>query len=383
MRPRAIAAGKIIPELVRQEVFPVIMTYKICGDWNIDLPTYKILELRKRGRFAGIWDECLYYWHLFNIACAVIKKHGVNVVFSYANPQESNILGAMLKKFLGIPFVSHFSDPWVDNPYKKFSGLGGYKARTLEKFVIKNSDRIMFTNQAALELIMKKYPASWAKKARVLNHSFDSREYPLSSLEAKQLSSPRAKYVISHVGAFYKERTPEALFMALKKISNESPEIFEKLEVVFVGAGNEYGGYGEQKLKELMDKYGLAQTVKITPVVEYKESLKLMKESDCLVVIDAPFEKSPFFPSKTVEYAGSGKPILGITPFGSPTSEFLEKLGFWHFEHNQVEEISKCILDLVLGKKGFSPNKEFLSGFSVEAVSAELIRELRECALLK
>ena len=377
VRPRANAAGKIIPELMRQGVFPIVMTYKICGDWNIDLPVYKISELRKRGRFIGILDEFLYYLRLFNTARAIIKKHGVNIVFSYSNPQESNVLGAMLKKFLGIPFVSHFSDPWVDNPYKKFSGLGGFKARMLEKFVIKNSDRIMFTNQAALELIMKKYPASWTKKASVLNHSFDFREYPHGFI------GDRVKYVISHVGAFYKERTPETLFMALKKISNENPEIFKKLEVVLVGAGNEYGGYGAQKINELINKYGLTQMVKITPIVEYKESLKLMKESDCLVVIDAPFEKSPFFPSKTVEYAGSGKPILGITPFGSPTSEFLEKLGFWHFEHNQVEEISKCILDLVLGKKGFSPNKEFLSGFSVEAVSAELIRELRECALLK
>ena len=328
--------------------------------------------MRKRGRFIGILDEFLYYLRLFNTARAIIKKHGVNIVFSYSNPQESNVLGAMLKKFLGIPFVSHFSDPWVDNPYKKFSGLGGFKARMLEKFVIKNSDRIMFTNQAALELIMKKYPASWTKKASVLNHSFDFREYPHGFI------GDRVKYVISHVGAFYKERTPETLFMALKKISNENPEIFKKLEVVLVGAGNEYGGYGAQKINELINKYGLTQMVKITPIVEYKESLKLMKESDCLVVIDAPFEKSPFFPSKAVEYAGAEKPILGITPFGSPTSEFLKHLGYWTFENTEINEIARCVEGLIFGTLHPEINKKFLEQFEVKNVVAELIKNFEK-----
>ena len=374
MRPRAIAAGKIIPELLRQGVSLIVMTYETCGEWNINTPIYKIStpSAGLASRVAGLWNEFNYYFKIFRIAKKIIKKHGVNVVFSYANPQESNILGAMLKKFLGIPFISHFSDPWVDNPYKKFSGLGGLKARMLEKFVIKNSDRVMFTNQAALELIMKKYPSSWVKKAGVLNHSFDPREYPLSP------AGGGAKFVISHVGAFYKERTPEALFMALKKISNEKPEIFEKLEVVLVGAESEYGGYGAQKLKELVGKYGFVGIVKVTPIVPYKESLKLMKESDCLVVIDAPFEKSPFFPSKAVEYAGSGMPIIGITPNGSPTSEFLEKLGFWHFEHNQIDEIVRCIDGLVSGTLHAEVNKKFLEQFDVKNISAKLIKNFEE-----
>ena len=151
--------------------------------------------------------------------------------------------------------------------------------------------------------------------------------------------------------------------------------------MVLVGAENEYGGYGAQKLNELINSYGLAAKIKTTPVVEYKESLKLMKESDCLVVIDAPFEKSPFFPSKAVEYAGAEKPTLGITPKDSPTAKFLEKLGFWHFEHNQIDEITRCVEGLVLGTLYAEVNKKFLEQFEVKNVVAKLIEYYQEVVL--
>ena len=147
--------------------------------------------------------------------------------------------------------------------------------------------------------------------------------------------------------------------MALKKISNESPEIFEKLEVVLVGAGNEYGGYGAQKLKELIDKYNLAQTVKITPVVPYKESLKLMKESDCLVVIDAPFEKSPFFPSKAVEYAEAN--VLSTTKEHSVLFDVLIVKEKVYQEKNK--EMKKLVKIIDLGIREFMDHKKYNKRF--------------------
>lgn len=372
VRPRAIAAGKIIPELIWQGVSPVVMTYQTCGEWRIDLPIYKIPEPTKSiNKFTRLWNEYRYFNKIFNIAEKIIKKHGINVVFSFSNPQESNILGVLIKKRLGISFVSHFSDPWTDNPYKKFSGLGGWKARVLEKFVVKNSDRIIFTNKTAQDLILKKYSQEIQKRGRVLNHSFKPDEYPQNPQKSE-------KFVISHIGAFYKERTPEVLFAAVNKISKNNHEVFKKIEIQLVGAENEYGGYGAKEVKELVLKYGLKDAVKIIPVVGYKESLKFMAESDCLVVIDAPFPNSPFLPSKVVDYAGSSTPIIGITPFGSPTSEFLTRLGYWVFENNQASEIAKCLENLISGNLKPTVNKKFLEDFEIKNIVAKLIAYLSD-----
>lgn len=378
VRPRAIMAGKIIPELVRQGEEPVVMTYETCGDWNAGFTIYKIPEPYKAKtknlllrKIFSLWNERHYFNDLVRDAKKIIKKHDINVIFSFSNPQESNILGAMLKKRLGIPFISHFSDPWVDNPYKHFSGFGGLKARMLEKFVIENSDRIMFTNPQALKLVMQKYPKKFQEKARVMPHSFDSSEYP-------EIGKKAGKFVISHIGAFYKERTPEPLFEAVKKISDENPALSDKLEIKLVGAENDYTGYGEERLKELINKYGFMGIVKIIPVVSYRESLKFMKEADCLVVIDADFKNSPFFPSKAVDYAGSGTPIIGITPKESPTADFLQKLGYHSFEIDQVNGLARHLSDIISGNAIIKINKEFLNRFEVKNTVKDLISQFNE-----
>ena len=46
-----------------------------------------------------------------------------------------------------------------------------------------------------------------------------------------------------------------------------------------------------------------------------------------LLILDAPFKISVFFPSKLVDYIGANKPILAITPEGS-CAEIVRKLGF-------------------------------------------------------
>lgn len=363
VRPRAIAAGKIIPELVRQGVSPVIMTYQTCGEWEIDLPTYKIEEpKRSSGKILGLLSEIKYYFYLFNLTKKIIKKHGINIVFSFSNPQESNILGALIKKRLGIPFASHFSDPWTDNPYKTFSGLSSIKARFLERFVIKNSDRVVFTNQVALDLVMKKYSNSWRAKVVVISHAFDSRQYPLSP--AIGGTKWKDTFVISHIGSFNKKRTPEALILALERLA---PEVRARIEIRFIGAQNEYVEYHDERFKKW-----------ILPVVSYKESLSAMKDSNLLVIIDAPLVNSPFLPSKVVDYAGSGTAIIAITPTGSPTFEFVKRLGYWAFDNSDVAGIAECIDGVVRGTLHPEVDSAFLKQFEVGFVAARFIALFQE-----
>jgi len=69
----------------------------------------------------------------------------------------------------------------------------------------------IFTNPAAKELVMKKFPKFWAKKAAVIPHCFNAKDYP--EIQTKD----DGRFVISHIGAFYKIRNPEILFKALKR----------------------------------------------------------------------------------------------------------------------------------------------------------------------
>lgn len=377
-RPQAILIGKMIPEWIAQGLRPVIATYEAGGDWGLDTPIYKIpqFEINKYlDRIPPVrgFLRQQYYKRATAMVEEIIKKHNLNLVFSFANPQDSNIIGAMLKERLDIPFVSYFSDPWYDYPHDP--PLRPWTAKKIlkhERFIAKNSDRILFVTEQARKLIMKKFPSGWLGKSGVIPHCYDLKDYP----EARNKNN--GKYVFSYIGIFYKDRNPEVFFEAFEKIFKEQPELKKKIEVRIIGMSNNYTGYDIQDVENAVRKFDLKENVKLIPPVSYKESLGYMKESDCLIVLDLNIPKSPFLPSKVVDYAGSGSIILGITPEESPTRDFLDNLGYKVFSYQQVDKLKDYLKDLITGKVDIRVNQEFLRQYDVRETSKKLINIFEE-----
>lgn len=379
VRPRAIAAGKVVPELIRQGAELVIVRYENSEPWEIGAPLYSVPEFEGGGvlqkfSLGRALLERRYYEKVFSVIAGIADRHKPDLVFSFSNPQQSNIVGAMLKKRLGIPFVSHFSDPFADNPYKTFSFLGGRKVRDQERFIIRGSDRVVFTNKAAMDLVMRKYPALWRAKARVIPHCFDPNEYPQES--ERKLDTDQ--FVFRHVGAFYKKRNPECFFEVLSLLLGEKPGLREHIRLELVGAVNSYTDYSQERLDMAVARYGLGDIVSILPAISYKESLAAMESADCLIAIDADVPESPFLPSKVVDYAGSGKPIVGITPSGSPTAEFLDGAGYRSFPYRALESLAEYLENIMDGTLQTAPNGDYLMRFDVKNVVAQLLKEFIE-----
>jgi hypothetical protein len=177
VRPQSILLGKMLPEWIRQGVNPILVTYDICGKWDLDIPTYYVstITLKSWQKMPIIRQiiALVYYTQLVITGWQAIKKHNVDAIFSFANPQDSNIMGALLKWITGVPFIAHFSDPWYDNPYKDFVGIGAWKIKLLESLIIHAADRIVFTNDVARNLVMKKYNPKLQERAITIPHCYE------------------------------------------------------------------------------------------------------------------------------------------------------------------------------------------------------------------
>lgn len=378
VRPRAIAIGKLMPEFIRQGINPVIITYENGGHWEIDAPIYKIPQFRENKFLSAIKlrsiSKYLYYRMIRRLGEELIMQYKIDVIFSFSNPQESNIAGAMIRKKTGVPFVSYFSDPWYDSPYKHFSRIAAQKVLRLERFVIKNSDRALFINEAEKRVIMRKLPAKWHKKGGVVHHCYDPADYPPIQKKANE------KFTFSYIGTFYKQRDPEVFFKGVKEAIRRYPQLRSKIKIQIVGGVNEYFLYPAETLYLLINKYGFNELVEIQPPVDYKKSLEYMKLADCLVAIDADVSESVYSPSKLFDYAGSGTPIIGITPTGGPTHKFLSSLGYCSFNYSQTEELADYIKRLVNKEITPLPNREVLKKFDVRHIASQYISIFREVA---
>ncbi|NLE27115.1 MAG: glycosyltransferase family 4 protein [Clostridiaceae bacterium] len=236
-----------------------------------------------------------------------------DVLLTFGQPMSDHLFGLQFKENTGLPWIAHFSDPWIDSIFRKDNPVAYYRNKLLERKVINNADAVIFTSQETIDLVMNKYPRSWYRKAHYVPHSLKRDLYDLD------ISPLGEYYVMRAIGNFYGARSPEPLFKGLEQIYSITPKLTENLKIEIVGSL-------DRGLNSLFSKYkGIEHLIQYIESVSYEQSIKMMQTAHCLVVIDAPAESSVFFPSKLVDYIGANRYIFAISPPGT-TSRLVTNL---------------------------------------------------------
>ena len=269
-----------------------------------------------------------------------INSQNYDIIISWSQWHSIHLAALEIKKkYPSILWIAHFSDPWADNPF--LSSIVGYKTLQyfLERRVIKYADAVNFTTHLTRMMVMKKYPKKWMNKTYVTQHSYD-----LSLYKDSCTNKTDNKFVISYFGNFYGPRNPIDFLKALENIYIGDNDIFNHIVFEFFGKwiGNESWNTDNISLPN-----GL---VKVKSPVTYIGSLEKMKESDLLLILDANFENSVFFPSKLVDYIGAKKPILAITPKGS-CANIVKEIGGIVCSPKTVKSIEAGIILAINGLK--------------------------------
>ncbi|MDT4965828.1 MAG: hypothetical protein QOJ64_565 [Acidobacteriota bacterium] len=265
-----------------------------------------------------------------------------NMLVTFGHPMSDHLIGLELQRRYLIPWVAHFSDPWVDNSYNRYDSVTRRLNAYLEKKVITSADRVIFTSQETSDLVLSKYPEEFRKKAKVIPHSFDESLYP----RGPETREP--ELTVRYIGEFYGKRTPKPLIETLRAILASAPQLLTGVRFELIGPVNPTI-VAESGLESLPE--GL---VVIKPAVNYRDSLQLAASADGLLLVDAPAKKSVFLASKLIDYVGAAKPILGITPPGSAAA-LIGELGGWIADPTDPEEMRRELTNFL---RYLSANKE-------------------------
>lgn len=322
--------------------------------------------------FESIPD--LQYWWGRSARKAIVEimqDSDFDIIISFGSPMSDHLIGRKLKKQSGLPWIIHFSDPWLDNPYKTFSAFTRAINVRQERQVISEADQIVFVSEETRHLVMEKYPSIWRAKTHVIPHYFDSELYP-------EQTSRNSKVIFRHLGTFYLHRTPEPLFRALDFLKSQDPSLAENTLFEMVGAciPPELGN-------RLCKAYNLEDCVNIKPTVSYLNSLKLMKEAEVLILMDAPIiEPNVFLPCKLIDYLGAGRAILGITPLKGPSADLIRNIGGIVVDPRDIKGIANAIRTYVheckegiLSQKRV-PNNTLQSAYEVTKVARNFMEIL-------
>jgi glycosyltransferase involved in cell wall biosynthesis len=385
--PEAVLSCKRMGNMPGWETDVVTIAPIRPADNDRGMSDYAAQRFRRIERVAPPWPARLplpLTWPLFRlpdpVRGAVRKMVARAEAFGLGNYQAlvswSHWLSSHLAAFElkrrrpELPWLAHFSDPWADNPYNRYGPLLRSLNRRMERQVLAAADALTFTNQETVDLMLGKAPPAWRRKAHILPHAFDPDLYPPPTPRVPGLTVAR------HVGYFYGSRSPRPLCDALLALLQRAPAVLDNLMIELIG-GIGRGIAPERELAALPP--GLVQ---IRQPVDYRQSLALMRGADLLISIDAPAETSVFLPSKLIDYIGSERPILAITPRGA-AAMVIDEIGGWRADPRDVEAIATA-LEQALAFARTSGNKSFGSAdvrarYSIATLgrrSAELMNEL-------
>lgn len=301
----------------------------------------------------------------------ILRKRKIDVIISRSTPVTSHLVALKLKVLTGLPWIACFSDPWTQNPYffyplKSIRRFNEY----LERKVVFTADKIVFTSKYAKTSFLEKYRTISSDKVIVIPNSYDPSEF----LETKKMAPSTKKFTITYTGNFYKTRSPEPLFKALKLLKDGNG-IRGKMEVKLIGYIGEF--------TRLISKYELDEVVSVINTVPRKEVFFHLYNSDVLLLIDAPSrEPSVFLPSKLVEYLFTGKPILAITPEGASADVVRETKTGIVVPPDDIKGIKNALRDLynmyLNSNLKINPDWDEINKYSAERCTELLVKAMRE-----
>ncbi len=318
-----------------------------------------------------------------------------DIIMTRSMPPESHKIGLEIKKINpNIKWIASFGDPIAENPYTKFTITysSPYSIKNCAKFrgiispkriirntvfkiryqrlhrkfkhqdvkfqenIINNANYIIFNSTYQKDYMLRNFKEEVHSKAIILNHSFDKTLYNGTSKEKQKIE-------MAYIGHLDNIRSPYILLSAIQELNEENPDLADKVQFSF------YGKMADSDKLYIINNE-LTDIVKVKKPVSYMDSLKIMKESDWLLQIDANLsgilDKNIFFAAKLADYIGAGSKIFGITMLEGISADILRKLNAVMTSFSK-EEIKNYLWLIIYNDYQVKLNEEFAKEFdSVE-----------------
>lgn len=242
----------------------------------------------------------------------VIRKEQIDCVFTTSGPNSAHLAGYLLKRWLAIPWVADFRDPWTDNMHFPDEGVRAVVERALERRVLKTADALITVTDSFASLFKHKHPSVPAK-IHVIRNGVDPADFPIVTPDhhtSHQTLAGERPFTLLYAGILYPKRSPEIFLRALQRAIASGAIQREQIRIEFAGVFDYPAPVSNsQLLKELH----LEDVVQPLGYLSHDEVAKRMLQVDGLLLIgDADERAGMYIPGKVYEYLYARKPVFAL-----------------------------------------------------------------------
>lgn len=280
-------------------------------------------HLALRGRYLG-WTALPDRWVTWCLGAVpaglrLIRRERPRVLWSTHPIASAHLIGAILQKLSGLPWVADLRDPMIDDVHPR-GRLPRAAAAWVERLAVRRAARLVCTTPGALRSYRARYPDVPPERFCLIENGYDEQDF--AAAEAQPRSAPvPGPFVLLHSGIVYpSERDPRPLLSALAHLKRAGHVDAARLRLVLRAPVH------EELLRNLAREHGVEDMVAIAPPLPYRAALAEMLAADGLLLLQAA-NCNHQVPAKLYEYLRAARPLLALTDAAGDTAAALRAAG--------------------------------------------------------
>ena len=257
-----------------------------------------------RGNFFRPDPRCLWIRPSVKFLKEYLKEHPVDLIVSTGPPQSMHLIGRLLAKETGLPWIADFRDPWTKIFYFKHLQMTRTTVKwhkKMEKKVLDDATVVV----AVSPLVQQEFQAMTQTPVELITNGFDECDFTATK-DAEAKGGPDREFVITHTGLFAADGNPTVLWDVLAEKCRKDSEFKKLMKIRLVGKTD------EQILKSI-EGAGLNGNLENLGYQPHAVAVEQQRKASLLIL---PLRKEPEYkavlPGKLFEYLASWRPVLGI-----------------------------------------------------------------------
>ena len=340
---RTLSFSRYLPRFGWQ---PIVLSarptaYPVVGEDQLsDIPSSAIVKrafaldtarhLSFRGRYFGLsalpdrWVSWLA--GAVPVGLSVIHRYKPNVLWSTHPIPTAHLIGVILQRLTGLPWVADFRDPMtevdpVTQRHFPADSAMWQTRRWVERHTIRNCSRAVFVAPGTLRMYRERYldvpDTRWAS----ISNGYDEENFTAARQNIQHRLPANTCIRLLHSGLLYAaDRDPSAFFAALARLRDAGIISSTDLKVILRAPGDAH-----YYLRLINDK-NVGDIVSVKPAVPYREALAEMLAADGLLLFQWQ-ESNANIPAKLYEYLRAQRPILAFVDPAGDTASVLKSAG--------------------------------------------------------
>jgi glycosyltransferase involved in cell wall biosynthesis len=244
-------------------------------------------------------------------AISIVRNEGIDVVMTTSPPGSVHLIGAAVRRATGARWVADLRDSVALHAHRSTEGVGARAKQTaragIAHLVARQADAIV---TAAEAITVETKGISPKGPVVTIPNGCDFDDF------AGLAYNPGDRFRLTHAGSFFGKRDPRPFLQALAASG------LEDVTVRFLGDFRPSD-------REFMESLGLAERVELIEHVPRRESLRLQRDSDALLLLipEAGGRGRGVLSGKVFEYLAAERPVLAVVPPDGAAAQLLRDTG--------------------------------------------------------